>query len=155
MAENGWREGPVVISSSVNRLALVVAVLLAAGIGWIALRNGDLLLIALALGLLVVAPFVRRPEGADDGGRLASRVDRFQVSPVQPAPSVVPSLVPATPVAGMSPGVRDQIIAGNKIGAIKRYREEYGVGLKEAKDAVEGFERQLAVDGVREPGQRY
>jgi hypothetical protein len=155
MAENGRREGIVVVSSSVNRLALVVAVLLAAGIGWIAIQDRDPLLIALALGLLAVAPFVRRPEGADDGGRLWSRVDRFQVSATQPAPPVSPALVPATPVAGMSPGVRDQIIAGNKIGAIKRYREEYGVGLKEAKDAVEGFERQLAVDGVRQPGQRY
>jgi hypothetical protein len=155
MAENGRREGVVVVSSSVNRLALVVAVLLAAGIGWIAIQDKDPLLIALALGLLVVAPFVRRPESADDGGRLASRVDRFQLSPTQPAPPVSPALVPATPVAGMSPGVRDQIVAGNKIGAIKRYREEYGVGLKEAKDAVEGFERQLAMDGVRRPGQRY
>lgn len=31
--------------------------------------------------------------------------------------------------------------AGNKIAAIKRYREIYGVGLKEAKDAVEKIER--------------
>ncbi|MGB9179711.1 MAG: hypothetical protein WCB68_10750 [Pyrinomonadaceae bacterium] len=33
------------------------------------------------------------------------------------------------------------IQAGNKIGAIKLYRETFGVGLKEAKDAVEKMER--------------
>jgi hypothetical protein len=155
MAENGSGEGVVVISSSVNRLALVVAVLLAAGIGWIAIRDQDPLLLALVAALLVVAPFVRRPEGADDHDTFASRVDRFQRSPPQPATSAGPALVAATPIAGMSPGVRDQIIAGNKIGAIRRYREEYGVGLKEAKDAVEGFERQLAAGGERQPVQRY
>src|SRR5215210_6388051 len=31
--------------------------------------------------------------------------------------------------------------AGNKIAAIKLYREIFGVGLKEAKDAVENIER--------------
>jgi hypothetical protein len=155
MAENEAREGAVVISSSINRLALVVAVLLAAAIGWIAIRDQDLLLLVLTAGLLVVAPFVRRPEGADARGALASRVDRFHRSPAQPAPSVAPALIPATPVAGLSPGVRDQIVAGNRIGAIKRYREEYGVGLKEAKDAVEGFERQLAAGGERQPVERY
>ena len=30
---------------------------------------------------------------------------------------------------------------GNKIGAIKRFREETGAGLKQAKDAVEAIER--------------
>jgi large subunit ribosomal protein L7/L12 len=32
---------------------------------------------------------------------------------------------------------------GNKIEAIKRYRETYGTGLKEAKDAVEAIEARL------------
>jgi len=32
---------------------------------------------------------------------------------------------------------------GNKIEAIKIYREKTGVGLKEAKDAVEAIERRL------------
>jgi hypothetical protein len=35
--------------------------------------------------------------------------------------------------------VRSLIAAGNKIGAIKVYREITGVGLKEAKDAVEAM----------------
>ncbi len=36
--------------------------------------------------------------------------------------------------------VRGMIRAGNKIEAIKRYREQTGLGLKEAKDAVEALE---------------
>jgi ribosomal protein L7/L12 len=37
--------------------------------------------------------------------------------------------------------VRDLIRRGDKIEAIKRYREQTGVGLKEAKDAIENMER--------------
>ncbi|HLF89290.1 MAG TPA: ribosomal protein L7/L12 [Anaerolineales bacterium] len=37
--------------------------------------------------------------------------------------------------------IREQLAAGRKIEAIKIYREQTGVGLKEAKDAVEMFER--------------
>ena len=33
--------------------------------------------------------------------------------------------------------------AGNKIEAIKRYREAYGTGLKDAKDAVDALDRRL------------
>ncbi len=36
----------------------------------------------------------------------------------------------------------DALLAGDKILAIKLYREEYGVGLKEAKDVVDAMERQ-------------
>jgi large subunit ribosomal protein L7/L12 len=38
---------------------------------------------------------------------------------------------------GYSAAVLDQVRNGNKIGAIKQYREETGVGLKEAKDAID------------------
>lgn len=38
------------------------------------------------------------------------------------------------------PHVADSIFAGNKIEAIKLYREQTGVGLKEAKDRVEAIE---------------
>jgi large subunit ribosomal protein L7/L12 len=43
----------------------------------------------------------------------------------------------------LSADVRDLLVAGNKIGAIKRYREETGLGLKESKEAVEALEAQL------------
>ncbi len=38
---------------------------------------------------------------------------------------------------GYSEAVLELVRDGNKIGAIKQYREETGVGLKEAKDAVD------------------
>ena len=37
--------------------------------------------------------------------------------------------------------IRELLAAGRKIEAIRLYRDRYGVGLKEAKDAVEAFER--------------
>jgi ribosomal protein L7/L12 len=39
--------------------------------------------------------------------------------------------------------VRNLVDEGKKIEAIKLYREMTGVGLKEAKDAVEGIEKGL------------
>jgi phosphodiesterase/alkaline phosphatase D-like protein len=45
------------------------------------------------------------------------------------------------PVA--SPDVEALVRDGRKIDAIKRYRKLHGVGLKEAKDAVEALEREL------------
>ena len=50
-----------------------------------------------------------------------------------PAPAV-------GPVRGVaSAAVLDLVRGGNKIGAIKQYREETGAGLKEAKDFVESI----------------
>ncbi|NJM53963.1 MAG: hypothetical protein HC846_11600 [Blastocatellia bacterium] len=40
---------------------------------------------------------------------------------------------------------------GNKIEAIRRYRETFGVGLKEAKDAVERLERGESVSFPKRP----
>ena len=54
-------------------------------------------------------------------------------------------LKPARPsglVAGGLAGVQDALREGQKIEAIKRYRELTGLGLKEAKDAVEALPRQ-------------
>ena len=36
--------------------------------------------------------------------------------------------------------IQDALMRGNKIQAIKLYREQYGVGLKEAKDAIDAME---------------
>jgi ribosomal protein L7/L12 len=44
--------------------------------------------------------------------------------------------------------VSDLVAEGRKIEAIKRYREVTGLGLKEAKDAVDAFERRLNPDAV-------
>ena len=51
-------------------------------------------------------------------------------------------------MAAAPPGVEKMLLAGKKINAIKLYREQTGVGLKDAKDAVERIEVQLK-DGLR------
>ncbi len=43
------------------------------------------------------------------------------------------------PGQGVNPQVMELITAGQKIQAIKLYREQTGAGLKEAKDYVEGL----------------
>jgi len=56
-----------------------------------------------------------------------------------------PSMQSAPPSVGLSPqaleGVRAALSGGNKIMAIKLYRVATGVGLAEAKAAVEAMER--------------
>ncbi len=138
----------MIVSSQVNRVALVIAVLLAVGIAWIAIADRDFGLLVLDLGLLLVAPFVRRVDIA--GGALGLRGQVDQLQPMRAPPrsyptSSDPSAASGTSIPGMSPQVLAQLLAGNKIAAIKRYREEYGSGLKDAKDAVDEFERQLAL----------
>lgn len=46
------------------------------------------------------------------------------------------------PRSTVPPEIIDLIQRGNKLEAIKLYREHTGVGLKEAKDAVEDLARQ-------------
>ena len=48
-----------------------------------------------------------------------------------------PTTTPVSGPGGYSEAVLELVRDGNKIGAIKQYREETGVGLKEAKDAVD------------------
>jgi hypothetical protein len=45
------------------------------------------------------------------------------------------------PFKNLSPGVVESIQAGKKIEAIKRYRQETGAGLKEAKEFIEEVQR--------------
>lgn len=63
---------------------------------------------------------------------LSSRRNVEVVSLKPPPPAAAPLPADASP---------EQLLrAGKKIEAIKRYREQTGVGLKEAKDAVEAME---------------
>jgi len=48
-----------------------------------------------------------------------------------------PTLGTAPGAMGIPADIVDLVRAGNKIEAIKRYRELTGVGLKEAKDAID------------------
>ena len=51
--------------------------------------------------------------------------------------------MPRTAHAGVFDSVESALHAGRKIEAIKLYREEHGVGLKEAKEAVESVQRSI------------
>ncbi|MGE3691355.1 MAG: ribosomal protein L7/L12 [Novosphingobium sp.] len=84
---------------------------------------------------------VRRP-GADLSG-----VPRHMIPPMPDAASAnAPVLPQATPPSeGLTPGrmeaIRGALLAKNKIMAIKLYREATGIGLAEAKSAVEAMEQ--------------
>lgn len=59
--------------------------------------------------------------------------------------------LPARPLPST---VQEALHRGNKIEAIKRLREHDGIGLKEAKDAVEAFERDMpGMVGAHSPGE--
>ena len=61
-------------------------------------------------------------------------LDRYQQQPARElAERAVKTAIPAS--------VRNALAAGNKIEAIRLFREHAGVGLKEAKDAVDELER--------------
>ena len=46
------------------------------------------------------------------------------------------------------------VVAGRKIEAIKRLREQTGMGLREAKQAVEHLERELRADEMFAPAMQ-
>ena len=50
-----------------------------------------------------------------------------------------------------SDDIRDLLRRGQKLHAIKRYREGTGAGLKEAKDAIEEIERQMGQNAPSNP----
>jgi ribosomal protein L7/L12 len=98
-----------------------------------ALDLTDLALIAAIVLLVGAASMARRPGGAS--GRLA-RVERKLDLLLRHMQVEVPD--PTTP-AGLSDEVRRLADAGRKIEAIKLHREQTGVGLRAAKDAVEAY----------------
>jgi large subunit ribosomal protein L7/L12 len=57
---------------------------------------------------------------------------------------VDPGAVPP-PSTELDPDVVQLINSGKKINAIKLYRERTGLGLKEAHDAIEAFERRYSL----------
>jgi ribosomal protein L7/L12 len=63
----------------------------------------------------------------------------------QGSPLTMPETSPAEPssASGMNAQIHDLLKGGNKIEAIKVYREATGCGLKEAKDAVEEIEKMI------------
>ena len=58
---------------------------------------------------------------------------------------------PKTPTTDPNEDVRQLVLQGKKIDAIRLYRERTGLGLKEAKDAVEALARGVAIPGTAIP----
>lgn len=88
-------------------------------------NNGYLLVAILALSVLAL---FNRCGG--DGARLA-RIDRKL--------DVILKQLGIDATADVNPRVLELVRSGQKIEAIKLYRDETGVGLKEAKDFVESL----------------
>jgi hypothetical protein len=86
-------------------------------------------LILTGLGMLLVGFIL---------GRMTARPGRRKV--IYEAPRTI--LAPTSDPAGDAELV-EYLRAGQKIEAIKRHRELYGTGLKEAKDAVDALEARL------------
>ena len=86
-------------------------------------------------GVTVRCPYCENtvilPEELRDAGNLSSNAGQ----------SAGASFAPIIDQALKMAEVAQLLRAGNKIAAIKLYRETFGVGLKEAKDAVENIER--------------
>ncbi|MGH9943907.1 MAG: ribosomal protein L7/L12 [Pyrinomonadaceae bacterium] len=91
------------------------------------------LLLAFAAVALAFYLFGRLTRGAGDDGRGP------MLQSGAPRPAITDVAVPAD----VGEQVKSLLRGGNKIEAIKVYREASGRGLKEAKDAVEGIERRM------------
>ena len=76
-----------------------------------------------------------------DAVEALARGQPVPVPPPLPGPIASPVPAPVVPPGGSLDAVHAALRSGNKILAIKHYREATGVGLKEAKDAVEALER--------------
>src|SRR5581483_2863397 len=109
---------------------------------------GDATLVYLAgaalvfLALLALVLRLRRPEtGAGDDADLRRRVEALerQMALLQARvdPAAPPLMAGATPLVTLPAGVQAALLGGNTIEAIKLYRQATGVGLKEAKDAID------------------
>ena len=86
------------------------------------------LVIILAVVIVLILRF-RTPPGSTVSGRL----DRLEWK----VDLILNHLGIHPPAAGVTDGIAELLAEGRKIEAIKLYRERTGVGLKEAKDAVD------------------
>lgn len=82
--------------------------------------------LVLVFGLLLMARFLP-PKAREDSTRLEWKVD------------LILKHLGIDPNQGVDEKVMELMKSGQKIAAIKLYREQTGVGLKEAKDYVESL----------------
>jgi len=69
----------------------------------------------------------------------ADAIERIRAGRVAAAPG---DAAASTPVSAEARAIGDALAAGNTIEAIKLYRAATGVGLKEAKDAIDAIKRE-------------
>ena len=99
---------------------------------------GAAVVIAFSLGVLIGRRDGRRQHsGAQDGA--ASRGKVIKVPPGSAAESTSASFTLSAPEAVQDAELREHLENGRMISAIKRYRDLTGVGLREAKQAVEAL----------------
>ena len=106
---------------------------------------------ALQRGNLIEA--IKLLRDAKGGGLKAAKDaidDYLRVKPATPALAVRPSMKAPSAVP---PSVAQAIQAGNTIEAIKLMREQTGMGLKKAKDAVDGLRAQSQWSQGGSPGE--
>jgi ribosomal protein L7/L12 len=81
----------------------------------------------------------RWSKGSAGGPMLTQRADWRAAQPVQTPPPLAGAQTP--PDANLTAEVAALLRSGNKIAAIKLWRERTGASLLEAKNAVEDYER--------------
>lgn len=86
-----------------------------------------------------------RDETGSGWAEAAEAVERIRAGRAPAAPGRIPGM----PVGAAARAVGHALAAGNKIEAIRLYRAATGVGLKEAKDAID------AIVAEKKSGARY
>lgn len=107
------------------------------------LKNRLLFAGALAL-LLTSLPFFSGQDESIRVLRLEARMKRLEamMEALLQRMDIDPATIePAAPAE--NPAIREALLSGNKILAIKVYREQYTVGLREAKEAIDAMEGNL------------
>jgi ribosomal protein L7/L12 len=78
-------------------------------------------------------------EGLKEAKEAVEAIERGQ----RPTRSSYHGMATNQPVGDVLTQIEQELREGRKINAVKLYRETYGVGLKEAKDAVDEMQRNL------------
>ena len=83
--------------------------------------------LVLVFGLLMMTQYLSPSTSGSKNSRLERKID------------LILKHLGIDPDQGADETIRELLKAGQKIQAIKLYREQTGIGLKEAKDYVEGL----------------
>jgi len=106
------------------------------------------IVLVIAIGKVLGGHSAASNEGVDERGP--------GPEPIRPPAPAAPLAPPApSPPAALERGLQDELqellAAGQVIRAIKRYREVFGVGLREAKEAIDGLRAQRPLPPQPQP----